>query len=153
MTALRLTTHTHYDDWGQTSLSVTPDGVESHTEHNPINLSVKSWQQNGALKGPHTVTHHNAAGSAIMEQLYDAEGGLIRARKWQRDGLDRVTRTTLQVPGQVDRVTSVQLDAYGRIVEQRLADDTVVNWTFAAHSDDNHPETIAVTASLVTLAS
>lgn len=153
VTALRLTTHTHYDDWGQTSLSVTPDGVQSHTEHNPINLSVKSWQQNGALKGPHTVKHHNAAGSAIMEQLYDTEGRLIHAKKWQRDGLDRVTRTTLQVPGQVDRVTSVRLDAYGRIVEQRLADDTVVNWTFAAHSDDNHPETVAVTAPLVTQAS
>jgi YD repeat-containing protein len=153
VTALRLTTRTHYDDWGQASLSVTPDGVESHIEHNPVNLTVTSWQQNGSLKGPSTLTQHNAAGSAIKERLYDADGVLIRAKEWRRDGLGRITRTTFRVPGEADRVTSVELDAYGRIVEQRLADDTVVSWTFAAHSDDNHPETIAVTAPPVTRAS
>ncbi|MGE6387241.1 hypothetical protein ACQKEN_16450 [Pseudomonas sp. NPDC078416] len=153
VTALRLTTRTHYDDWGQASLSITPEGVESHTEHNPVSLTANSWQQSGSLKGPSTLTQHNAAGSAIKEQLYDADGVLIRSKEWQRDGLDRITRTTLRVPGEADRVTCVELDAYGRIVEQRLADDTVVNWTFAAHSDDNHPESIAVTAPLVTLAS
>jgi YD repeat-containing protein len=148
VTALRLTTTTFYDDWGHVHRSITPDGVETYSEHDPISLTVKRWQQSGTLKSPHTLTHLNAAGSPVSEYLYDTEGTLIRTREWQRDGQDRVTASTIKVPGQADRVTSVQLDVYGRTVEQRLADNTVVSWTYALHSDDNHPETVAVTPPL-----
>ena len=147
VTALRLTTSSHYDDWGQVSHRTSPDGVVSHTQHDPVQLTLKAWQQNGSLKSPHTLTRHNAAGSAIQEQLFDTHDRLVRTTTWLRDGLDRVTRTTLAVPGLPERVTTVKLDVYGRTVEQRLPDSTLVNWTYAPHSDGDHPETIAVTPS------
>lgn len=147
VTALTLTTTFEYDDWGQVRQTTSPDGVQTCNEHDPVALTLKAWQQNGSLQGPQTMTRHNAAGSPIKEQLYDSEGTLIRTKEWVRDGLDRVTQTTIKVPGQQDRVTSLRLDVYGRVLEQRLADDTVVNWTYALHSDANHPETIAVTPS------
>jgi YD repeat-containing protein len=146
VTALELTTTTHYDDWGQVAYSTSPDGVQSHSQYDPVSLMAKRWQQNADLHGPATLTRFNTVGSPLSEQLYDTQGTLIRTKAWARDGLDRIVSTTVQIPGQPDRVTRVQLDVYGRTVEQRLADDTVVNWTYALHSDDNHPETIAVTA-------
>ena len=30
-------------------------------------------------------------------------------------------------------------------IEKRLPDGTTINWTFAAHSDDHHPEALTVT--------
>jgi len=145
VTALKLTTDTRYDDWGQVSQSIAPNGVESHSQHDPVKHVLKTWQQNGTVKGPHTLTRHNAAGSAIQAELYDTHGTLVRTSAWLRDGLDRVTRTTVTAPGLPDRVSTMKLDVYGRFIEQRLADATVVNWTYAPHSDDNHPQTIAVT--------
>jgi hypothetical protein len=145
VTPLKLTTDTLYDDWGHVSQSIPPNGVVSHSQLDPVKRVLKTWQQNGTVKGPHTLTRHNAAGSAIQAELYDTDGTLIRASAWLRDGLDRVTRTTVSVPGQPDRVSTVKLDVYGRPTEQQLADATVVHWTYAPHSDGNHPQTIAVT--------
>lgn len=145
VTPLKLTTDTRYDDWGQVSQSIAPNGVVSHTQHDPVKLVLKTWQQNGTLKGPHTLTRHNAAGSPLQAELYDTNGALVRTTTWLRDGLDRVTRTTVSAPGLPDRVNTVKLDVYGRFIEQRLADATVVSWAYAPHSDDNHPQTIAVT--------
>ncbi|WP_341962381.1 hypothetical protein [Pseudomonas sp. RC10] len=147
VTALPLTTTTEYDDWGQIRCVTTPDGVQTHTEHNPAKLTVKQWQANGDTKGPSKVSVFNAAGSVIQEQLYDTDDTLIRTTRWARDGLDRVFETCLQIEGEDDRLTLQRLDFYGRPLEQTLPDGTVVNWTYAQHSDDNHPESVAVTAS------
>lgn len=146
VTALPLTTTTEYDDWGQTCCVTTPDGVQTRTEHNPAKLTIKQWQANGDTKGPSKVSLFNAAGSVIQEQLYDTGDTLIRTTRWARDGLDRVFETRLQIEGEDDRVTLQRLDFYGRLLEQTLPDGTVVNWTYAQHSDDNHPESVAVTA-------
>ncbi|MFJ5298857.1 RHS repeat domain-containing protein [Pseudomonas sp. NPDC088368] len=146
VSALSLTTATEYDDWGQIRCVTTPDGVQTHTEHNPAKLTVKQWQANGDTKGPSNVSLFNAAGSVIQEQLYDTGDTLIRTTRWARDGLDRVFETRVQIEGENDRVTLQRLDFYGRLLEQTLPDGTVVNWTYAQHSDDNHPESVAVTA-------
>jgi len=147
VTALSLTTTTDYDDWGQTRCVTTPDGVQTFSEHNPAKLTVKQWQANGDLKGPSTVSLFNAAGSVIQEQLYDSNDTLVRTTQWTRDGLDRVYETRMLAEGEDDRVTRQRLDVYGRTLEQTLPDGTVINWTYAQHSDDNHPESVAVTAS------
>jgi len=147
VTALSLTTTTDYDDWGQTRCIITPDGVQTFSEHNPAKLTVKQWQANGDLKGTSTVSLFNAAGSAIQEQLYDTDDTLVRTTQWARDGLDRVYETRMLAEGEDDRVTRQRLDVYGRTLEQTLPDGTVINWTYAQHSDDNHPESVAVTAS------
>ncbi|WP_296179888.1 hypothetical protein [Pseudomonas sp. UBA1879] len=146
VTALPLTTTTEYDDWGQTRCVTTPDGVQTRTEHSPAKLTVKQWQVNGDMRGPSTVSLFNTAGSIIREQLYDTEETLIRTVEWTRDGLDRVIETRTHGPDEDARVTAQRLDFYGRTVEQQLPDGTVINWTYAQHSDDQHPESIAVTS-------
>lgn len=145
MHALELTTTTEYDGWGQIRLVTAPDGVQTHTEHNPAKLIVKQWQENGSLKGPSRVCRFNVSGNAITEQVYDTDDTLIRTTEWARDGFDRVIETRIKVPAEPDRVTTKRLDVYGRIIEQQLPDATIVNWTYAQHSDDNHPESVAVT--------
>lgn len=146
VTALSLTTTIEYDDWGQTRCVTTPDGVQTLTTHNPAKLTVKQWQANGDTKGPSKVSLFNAAGSVIQEQRYDTGETLIRTTRWARDGLDRVFETRIQIEGENDRTTLQRLDFYGRPLEQTLPDGTVINWTYAQHSDDNHPESVAVTA-------
>lgn len=146
VTALSLVTTTDYDDWGQVRCVTTPDGVQTHTEHNPAELTVKQWQANGETTGPSRISLFNTAGSVIQEQVYDTQATLIRTTEWDRDGLNRVFETRTKVPGEDDRVTTQRLDAYGRTLEQQLPDGTVIHWTYAQHSDDNHPESIAVTA-------
>jgi len=144
--ALTLTSSTGYDDWGQVSHRTSPDGVQSNQQHDPVALTLKAWRHNASIKGPSTVTYHNPSGSPYKEELHDTDETLVRTKEWARDGLDRVTRTTIKVPGEPDRVTMAKLDVYGRNLEQTLADNTVVSWTYAAHSDANHPETVTVTA-------
>ncbi|WP_296256646.1 MULTISPECIES: hypothetical protein [unclassified Pseudomonas] len=142
---LALTTTTEYDEWGQARCVTTPDGVRTYSLHRPISLTVEQWQANGDAAGPKRITRHNVAGSAVQERLYTTAGALSRTTEWTRDGLDRIIATRIKVPGHPDRVTVNRLDAYGRIIEQQLPDHTVVNWTYAPHSDDHHPESIAVT--------
>lgn len=145
VTELALTTLTEYDNWGQTRVVTGPDGVQTHTEHNPAQMTVKQWHQNGDLKGPSCVSRFNSSGNAISERVYDTDNRLIRATEWTRDGLDRIVETRVKIPGGPDRVTSRRLDVYGRILEQKLPDASLVSWSYAQHSDDNHPESIAVT--------
>jgi len=145
VTALKLTTTTEYDGWGQTRCVTTPDGVQTHTEHNPPTLTLNYWQANGNIRGPSRISQFNVVGSVIQEQVYDTQDTLVRTTQWIRDGLDRAYETRARVAGEPERVTSQRLDAYGRIVEQTLPDNTVVNWTYAQHSDDHHPESVAVT--------
>jgi YD repeat-containing protein len=146
VTALSLTTTTDYDHWGQIRCVTTPDGVQTLTEHSPATLTVKQWQANGDMKGPSKVSLFNRTGSVVREQIYDTDDTLVRTTRWARDGLDRVFETRTQVPGEDDRVTTQRLDFYGRSLEQTLPDGTVINWTYAQHSDDNHPESVAITA-------
>lgn len=148
VTALELITTARYDDWGQITCTTTPDGVQHHTQHDPVKLTVRQWQENGDTKGPSRITRLNVAGQPVLEQFYDTEGVLVRSTQLLRDGLDRVTQTRIVVPEQPDRVNTVRHDAYSRIVEQHLPDGTVLNWTYALHSDNNHPDSIAVTAPL-----
>lgn len=146
VTALVLTTLTEYDDWGQVRCVTTPDGVQTRTEHNPTQLTIRQWQENSGMKSPSRISLFNTAGSAIREQLYDTDGNLVRTTEWARDGLDRLFETRTLVPDEPDRVTALRLDFYGRTLEQQLPDGTVINWTYAPHSDDHHPESVAVTA-------
>ena len=146
VTALSLVTTTEYDDWGQICCVTTPDGVQTRTVHNPTTLTVRQWQANGDMAGPCRISQFNTSGSVVSEQVYDTQDTLIRTTEWHRDRLDRIFETRIKVPGEDDRVTTQRLDPYGRTLEQQLPDGTVISWTYAQHSDDDHPESIAVTA-------
>lgn len=142
---LVLSTLQRFDDWGNVTQIETPDGVIAHTRHDPIMRRTEQWQQSGAQRGPRTVTLSNTAGSPTQQELYDENDRLIRTTHFIRDGLDRVIEERIKVDGQADIVTRSRFDAYSRVVERKLADGTLISWTYAPHSDAEHPETVSVT--------
>ncbi|WP_338745090.1 hypothetical protein V3D52_22415 [Pseudomonas putida] len=141
---LTLTRTTRYDDWGQACQVTSLEGIEQHLRHDPITRRSEQWQAAGKLMGPRQVTLRNAAGSLVEQQDYDTRGQRTRTLLLLRDGLDRVIEQRIQVEGSPDIVTRMRHDAYSRIIEKRLPDNTVVTWTFAEHSDGHHPQSIAV---------
>ncbi|MBV4530243.1 hypothetical protein HU719_002145 [Pseudomonas sp. SWRI107] len=144
-TSLTQTSTTHYSDWGHSERTVSPDGVTSHTRMDPVTLRSEQWQSAGELTGPRQVVLSNAAGNALEQQDFDSAGRLVRTLKRVRDGLDRVIENRVKVDGMDEIVTQMGYDHYGRVIEKRLPDGTTINWTFAAHSDDHHPEALTVT--------
>jgi YD repeat-containing protein len=142
---LALSTLKRYDDWGNVSQIETPDGVIAHTRHDPVMRRTEQWQQSGDRLGPRTVTLSNTAGSPVQQELYDDTDRLIRTTEFIRDGLDRVIEERVKVDGQADIVTRSRFDIYSRVVERELADGTLISWTYAPHSDAEHPETVSVT--------
>ncbi|QXH47915.1 hypothetical protein KSS93_08420 [Pseudomonas xanthosomatis] len=143
---LSLTTTTAYDDWGGVSLSQSPEGIQSHVRHDPVGKRREQWLCAGQLQGPKQVTLSNTAGSPIEQQEHDDQGRLVRTHTLLRDGLDRVIEQRTRTEGKPDIVTTFTYDHYSRVIEKRLVDGTCLGWAFAAHSDDNHPVAITVTA-------
>ena len=145
---LTLTRTIRYDDWGHTCQVTSLEGIEQHLHHDPITRRSEQWQAAGKLQGPRQVISHNAAGSPVEQQDYDTRGRHTRTLLLLRDGLDRVIEQRIQVEGSPDIVTRLRHDAYSRIIEKHLPDNTVVTWTFAEHSDGHHPQSIAVSSSV-----
>ena len=143
--ALSLTNTQVYDDWGQPALTISPEGIEHHVRHDPVTQRTERWQAVASLKGPKQVLQVNATGSPIQQQDFDSDGHLVRTLTLVRDGLDRVIEERLGVQGKPDDVTRSRYDHYSRLIERTLADGTRLAWTYAAHSDDQHIQTIAIT--------
>ncbi|WP_449433671.1 hypothetical protein [Pseudomonas putida] len=143
--ALTLTQTTAYDDWGHATLGISPDGLQTRDIRDPIEMRSTQWQQAGELAGPRQVVLSNSAGSPIEQQDFDDRGRLVRTTRLVRDGLDRLIEKRIETPGGIARVTRWRLDHYGRIVEQQLQDGTTLAWSFAPHSDGQHPEAITLT--------
>jgi hypothetical protein len=142
---LMLTTLTHYDDWGNVAQVRGPDGVVAHRRHDPVLQRTEQWQQSPSRRGPRTVTLTNIAGSPIEHQLYDETDQWVRTTALIRDGLDRVIEERVKIEARADIVTRSCLDPYGRVVERQLPDGTLIHWTYAPHSDADHPESVTVT--------
>lgn len=145
--AFELSTLISYDDWGYVSAVTGPTGVVTHTLHNPVTLRTEQWQQSpsGKCTGKQ-VTVSNTATSPILQELYDDQGRLVRAIEMMRDGMDRVVEQRIKVAGQPDIVTRYAYDAYSRVIKQMQPDATSIEWTYAKHSDNDHPDSIYVTA-------
>lgn len=139
---------TRYDHWGHASEVQTADGLVAHTRRDPVALRTEHWQQAADKRGPRVVTLSNVAQSPIEQQLYDEDDRLIRTHLQLRDGLDRVVEERLRIEAQADIVTRSKLDAYSRLIERQLPDGTIINWTYALHSDAHHPETVTVTPAM-----
>lgn len=143
--AFEFCTRTAYDDWGNACCMTSPSGVISHLMHDPIKMRTMQWEQ--ATSGKRTakrVTRSNVSGSMIREDILDDQNQVVRATVFKRDGLDRIVERRIKVPRQQDIVTRYHYDSYARVVEQVLPDNTRVAWTYAAHSDGEHPESVKV---------
>lgn len=147
--ALVLSSTTRYDGWGKATCTTTPAGVQQHVRHNPITLQSEQWQTADGLPGPKQVTCYNTAGSPIEQQDFDNNGRLLRTLHLVRDGLDRIVEQRTAVTGAADVVTRYRYDPYSRVIEKQLPDATRLTWTFAPHSDDDHPQSLAVNGHVI----
>ncbi|MDR2309092.1 MAG: hypothetical protein LBE53_18125 [Paucimonas sp.] len=142
---LTLTSTSAYDDWGQPALSTSPEGISSHLHNDPVTLRSEQWQAAGTATGAKLVVVHDISGNPIEQQHLTADGELIRTHKQVRDGLGRVIEERIEAVGSPTILTFTERDHYGRVTQQTLADGTRLSWTFAAHSDDAHVESLSVT--------
>lgn len=141
-----LSTLTLYDDWGNAATVISPTGVKTQTHQDPIALRTERWRESASGKrSARQVALSNVAGSPIRQELYDDQDALIRTTLLIRDGLDRVVEQRLTPAGRPDIVTRYRYDSYSRVREHVLPDETLVNWTYAAHSDGEHPQSVQLT--------
>lgn len=136
---------TCYDDWGNAAAVTSPTGVVSHTSSDPIAMRTEQWLQGagGGLTGKQ-VTLSNVAGSPVRQEFYDDQGELVRSVVLLRDGLERLAEQCVEIKGKTDIVTSYHYDGYSRLIEQVQPDGTRIQWTYAPHSDGEHPESVKV---------
>ncbi|MEX5506350.1 RHS repeat domain-containing protein [Pseudomonas putida] len=149
-----LATRYEYDDWGQQRCEIGPDGVKRFEEHDPIgsnpdgqgpegNLPTQtSWSESadGTLNLGKTTTWLNLFEQPAQVQRFDLAGKQYAKHEYFYDGLGRNVR-------EVDAgkaVTRSSYDAFGRLVDQTLADRSVVHRDYAVHSSDDLPTRISV---------
>lgn len=137
------TTTTYYtDDWGNVHLTVRPDGVQEHNQHDPVALRRTSWLTSAAGEhGPETTLFHNQAGAVSRVELRAPRSGnsergtLQKTESWTLDALQRPLSHTLESADAPPLVTHTVYDSIGRVSRLVLADGNVVEWTYAAHTD------------------
>ncbi|HEN8728641.1 TPA: sugar-binding protein [Pseudomonas putida] len=149
-----LATRYEYDDWGQQRCEIGPDGVKRFEEHDPIgsnpggqgpegNLPTQtSWSESadGTSSLGKTTTWLNLFEQPAQVQRFDLAGKPYAKHEYFYDGLGRNVR-------EVDAgnaVTRSSYDAFGRLVDQTLADKSVVHRDYAVHSSDDLPTLISV---------
>lgn len=138
-----LTTQTRFDDWGNATAVTSPTAVVNRNVADPVLMRSEQWQESasGTRTAKHVV-YSNVAGSPIQQELYDNKDALVRTVLLTRDGLDRMVEQRVSPVGLPDVVTLYRYDNASRVIEQVLPDATRVNWTYAAHSDGEHPESV-----------
>ncbi|MDP9521741.1 RHS repeat domain-containing protein [Pseudomonas putida] len=149
-----LATRYEYDDWGQQRCETGPDGVKRFEEHDPIgsnpdgqgpegNLPTQtSWSESadGKVSLGKTTTWLNLFEQPAQVQRFDLAGKPYAKHEYFYDGLGRNVR-------EVDAgkaVTRSSYDAFGRLVDQTLADRSVVHRDYAVHSSEDLPTSIRV---------
>ncbi|MDZ5602161.1 sugar-binding protein [Pseudomonas sp. RP23018S] len=149
-----LVTQYEYDDWGQQYCETGPDNVRRFQVHDPIgsnpqgtepsgNLATQTaWSESadGALSLGKTTTWLNLFEQPARVQRFDAANTVYATHEYFYDGLGRNVR-------EIDArkaVTGSSYDVFGRLVDQTLADRSVVHRDYAVHSSEDLPISISV---------
>lgn len=149
-----LATRYEYDDWGQQCCEIGPDGVKRFEVHDPIGSNPDgqnpegklptqtSWSESadGTLSLGRTTIWLNLFEQPAQSQRFDLADKLYAKQEYFYDGLGRNVR---EVDAR-NAVTRSSYDAFGRLVDQTLADRSVVHRDYAVHSSDDLPISISV---------
>jgi RHS repeat-associated protein len=139
---LVLTSQYSYDDWGQESSRIRPDGVEEHELTDPIALTVTTWiegmgktvTRNNLFEKPDSVSRYNL-GEDPSDPLVEPSEHF-----YYYDGLGR---TDHEIDA-LERVTTYGYDVFDRMVRSTLPDSAVVERRYAPHSSGDLPDWIGV---------
>ncbi|MHC8328983.1 RHS repeat domain-containing protein [Pseudomonas sp. LB1P83] len=149
---IRLTTTNELDGWGQVSVLHQADGTSSHTVLDPITLISRHWQQSrSGERGGETEVARNLAGEVEKVTLRGprtdngSPGDVLRVESWTFDGLYRPISHRVEADG-LTTSTQTERDVFGRTTRLTREDGSVVRWTYAPHSDGDHPVKITLTA-------
>jgi YD repeat-containing protein len=163
------TTRNLYDDWGQLSCQITPNGVKHFTKNDPqgdehwgLGPVQTTWRESadgelrdagsGELLQPgglgrtgKTVTRFNLFEQPVRVERFtlerpDEPGISYSVQQNQYDGLGRLTSET-DARNATQRST---YDVFDRLVDRTLADKSVVHRDYAAHSSEDLPVLIKV---------
>lgn len=143
-----------YDNWGQRCTEIGPDDVQHHTHTDPIgtaesgNLPIQtSWSESkdGTLTQGKTVTYLNLFEQPDVVQRFDRQNKVLSKHQYFYDGLGRTVR---EIDGR-NAVTRNAYDAFDRLVDQTLADRSVVHRDYAPHSSEDLPVKIAVNGAVL----
>lgn len=123
-----LTRHT-YDDWGNRSATIGPDGVINHDWHDPVRLT----QTQGIDKAGSTVTTKNVFGKSDKVERFDRNGKSCGATRYLYDGFGRCVQQT----DPYGRHTRFAYDFADRLVMTQLPDGTRIRKAYVAHSTED----------------
>jgi len=146
-----LITRFQFDDWNQQCCVIRPDGVEEHTETDPIGDGLtgpvqRSWQQDSAippkLSGV-TVTQLNLFEKPVQVERLDLAETVISRQKNSYDGLGRTVKEEVGLRSPL-RVTEYSYDAFDRMVQTKLPLNALVKREYAEHSAEDWPTLIRV---------
>lgn len=149
---IRLTTTNESDSWGQVAVQRQPDGTSHHANFDPISLNSRHWQQdrNGKRSGE-TEVIRNLAGKVEKVTLREPSadngepGAVLRTESWTFDGLYRPIGHKVEADG-LTTLTRIERDVLGRTTAFIREDSTIVRWTYAAHSEGEHPVKVTLTS-------
>ncbi|WP_367346548.1 RHS repeat domain-containing protein [Stenotrophomonas bentonitica] len=137
-----LTTRFVYDDWGQQTRTVHPDGTVDVIDADPLTLIETTWIEDaGGKKTAQTKTYGTVFGKPDKIEYLDAAGKLQGTESFVYDGIGRCVEST-------DRrgyKTFYTFDAFDRVINTTLTDGAVVDTKYAAHSGDELPVEIGIT--------
>ncbi|OEZ01550.1 hypothetical protein BIY45_06005 [Stenotrophomonas sp. BIIR7] len=137
-----LTTKFVYDDWGQQTRTVHPDGTVDVIDADPLTLVETTWIEDaGGKKTGQTKTYGTVFGKPYKIEYLDAAGKLHGTESFEYDGIGRCVEST-------DRrgyKTSYTFDAFDRVVSTTLTDGAEVDTRYADHSGDELPVEIGIT--------
>ncbi|MFT0865735.1 RHS repeat domain-containing protein, partial [Pseudomonas sp. CAM1A] len=146
-----------YDIWGQQRAVTGPDKVKVIEENDPVGTPeskgkrVLSWREEGSEANPKKTGITEIWLNRFNEQVWIERRDLRDGRvSLQVNGFDGLGRLVEQVVGDtVKRITGFTYDAFNRNVKTVLPGGAIVLRTYAEHSGEDLPITIAVQESAV----
>lgn len=139
-----------YDYWGQICRHTESDGVVTELTASPVTLKQTSYRRdvNSTQRSATQITCYNLSHQKVSEEYLDEKQQRLAYRTWRYDGLHRLRQSTEWVSDTESRSTLYTLDAFGRVTETRLPDNTRISREYAAFSSKALLTKISVNGTL-----
>ncbi|WP_130903382.1 RHS repeat-associated core domain-containing protein [Pseudomonas sp. Sample_22] len=143
-----LTSHYHYDDWGEQYKVIGADGVAHVTEINPPTQTLCTWTESTLapvkVRGKSRTTLNRFGKEDKIEAL-DAQDKVVSERQYLYDGLGNCVEQI----NEMGESTRFEFDLFSRIQATTLPDYTEIRRAYATHSAGELPIDLEVVVNEV----